>query len=151
MLGGVIFARGRGWLQHQREQRRRGKLGADDIAALALWEQASDTSPVRGAIKEGSRWVTNGPLEPRADLSLSGDNLTVPVQLAGSSLLSLRQLERQEAKQHYLPKHDWIAVVAHDVGELTIATDLEQIRFLATILRWRPPNVASVDGGHFGA
>jgi hypothetical protein len=87
-------------------------------------------------------------LEVRADLSLSGDNLTVPVQLASSSLLSLRPLDREEAKQHYLPKRDWVAVVAHNGGELTIATELEQIRFLGTILRWRPPNVAPVDGGH---
>jgi hypothetical protein len=98
-----------------------------------------DPCMIAPAVGQDERWVSNGPLAVRQDLSIEGETVKPALSLRDSSLLSLRRVDKSEAKQHHLSKRDWVAVITHPGGELVLAAGPLDIAFLGVILRWTPP------------
>jgi hypothetical protein len=106
-----------------------------------------DPCAVGGAIKRGARWVTNGAIMFGQDLVISGDNVKPAISLAGSTLLSLRRVTPAEAKQHYLPKQNWVAEIRHADGEPALSTDAFDIGLIAVVLGW--PSLPTVNEARY--
>jgi hypothetical protein len=68
-----------------------------------------------------------------------GRNVKPPIPLAGSSVQSVRRIDRAVAKAHYVDKRVWVAEIEHEGLRLILASRLPDLAWLGVVTGWVPP------------